>query len=230
MEYKKIGIIVAMNKEFELVKNLLSDTHEKAMVGFTFCSGNLQEKEIILLKSGIGKVNAAIATTEMLQQFKPDCIINTGVAGGIDESLHVGDIVVGEETTYHDFFAGEINDHQAELGFPEKIAAHKTLINRLKQVSIDNRISWGLICTGDQFITNKDELMKIKKKHPQGLAVDMESNSIAQVCFYYQIPFVSFRIISDTPWVDNHSEQYLNFWQEAPQKTFALLEKLLKKL
>ena len=72
--------------------------------------------------------------------------------------------------------------------------------------------------------------MKIKKKHPQGLAVDMESNSIAQVCFYYQIPFVSFRIISDTPWVDNHSEQYLNFWQEAPQKTFALLEKLLKKL
>ena len=70
MEYKKIGIIVAMNKEFELVKNLLSDTHEKAMVGFTFCSGNLQEKEIILLKSGIGKVNAAIATTEMHHQYR----------------------------------------------------------------------------------------------------------------------------------------------------------------
>jgi adenosylhomocysteine nucleosidase len=231
MHYTKIGIIVAMNSEFTLVSELLTEVKQAQFKHLHFCTGKIGNKEIVLLKSGIGKVNAAIATTSMIQEFAPDCIINTGVAGGIDKRLHVADIVVGQKTSYHDFYAGEVQNHQAELGFPDEIAADKDLLAALKsKLRYDKKFSFGLICTGDQFITNNDELMLIKKKRPCGLAVDMESNSIAQVCFYHKVPFISFRIISDTPWVDNHQQQYDNFWEEAPQKTFQLLNILIAEL
>ncbi|MGL4993262.1 MAG: 5'-methylthioadenosine/adenosylhomocysteine nucleosidase [Bacteroidales bacterium] len=230
-EHNRIGIIVAMSKEFELVKMLIDNVQTKIILGFEFAIGKIGDKEIFLQKCGIGKVNSAIATGEMIRNFSPDCIINTGVAGGLDRSIDVSDIVVGLETVYHDFYCGEIGDHIQELGYPEFISANVSLVESLRATSLDNpTIKFGLICTGDQFITNVQELESIKSKHPNALAVDMESNSIAHTCFMYKVPFVSFRIISDTPWVDNHGEQYLNFWNEAPQKTFALLSELLTKL
>lgn len=230
-EFKKIGIIVAMSKEYDLVRNLLVDAKEEHFLNFDFSVGHIGDKEIVLMKSGIGKVNATIATLELISHFKPDCIINTGVAGGIDQFVRVGDIIVGEESCYHDFYCGEVNDHQAELGYPEFIPADRALHASLLRTTegMDN-VKFGLICTGDQFITNREELFKIKAKHPAGMAVDMESNSIAHTCFMHKTPFVSFRIISDTPWVDNHEEQYLNFWDEAPQRTFDLLRSLLSNL
>lgn len=229
--FNRIGIIVAMSKEFELVKNLLADIRYETILGFQFAIGTIGNKEIVLQKCGIGKVNSAIATVEMIRHFSPDCIINTGVAGGIDQSIRVADIVIGENSTYHDFYCGEVNDHMVELGYPEFIAGNEILVKDLREAVAGNpTVKFGLICTGDQFITNHDALKVIKEKHPAGLAVDMESNSIAHVCFMHKVPFVSFRIISDTPWVDNHEEQYLNFWDEAPQKTFKLLQELLAKL
>lgn len=229
--FQKIGIIVAMSKEYELVKNLLVNPKEQKILTFDFCEGTIGDKEIVLLKSGIGKVNSTIATLEMISHFSPDCVINTGVAGGIDQSVRVADIIVGDASCYHDFYCGEVNDHQAELGYPEFISGDSKLIESLKTASADmDNVRFGLICTGDQFITNREELFKIKVKHPAGLAVDMESNSIAHTCFMHGVPYISFRIISDTPWVDNHEEQYLNFWDEAPQKTFALLQNLLSNL
>lgn len=230
-KYNRIGIIVAMSKEFELVRNLLADVRMESVLGFQFAIGKVGEKEIFLQKCGIGKVNSAIAAIEMIRNFAPECIINTGVAGGIDRSIAVADIVIGSETTYHDFYCGEVGDHMAELGYPEFIAANGDLIESLRAASAANeQVKFGLICTGDQFITNHQELELIKAKHPTGLAVDMESNSIAHACYMHQIPFVSFRIISDTPWVEDHEAQYLNFWDEAPQRTFELLKNLLANL
>jgi adenosylhomocysteine nucleosidase len=92
------------------------------------------------------------------------------------------------------------------------------------------RIHAGLICTGDQFITSRDELDKIKSNFPAGLAVDMESAAIAQTCHIYGVPFVSFRIISDTPGVDKHIEQYENFWGEMADRSFAVTRSFLSKL
>ena len=91
-------------------------------------------------------------------------------------------------------------------------------------------VKFGLGCTGDQFITTKEELFKIKEKFPEALFVDMESNSIAHVCAKMNKPFVSLRIISDTPWVEDHAEQYANFWTDAPQKNFELLKEILQAL
>ena len=91
-------------------------------------------------------------------------------------------------------------------------------------------IHGGLICTGDKFITDREELNVIKQNFPEGLAVDMESAAIAQVCYLYQVPFISFRIISDTPGAEKHWEQYKNFWGEIADNSFRVTETFLKAL
>jgi len=103
---------------------------------------------------------------------------------------------------------------------------------RLNEVE-DNetKIHAGLICTGDQFITNREELDKIKSHFPAGLAVDMESASIAQTCYIYKVPFVSFRIISDTPGAtENHADQWENFWAEIADRSFAVTKSFLENI
>ena len=210
----KIGIIVAMEKEYELLQGM-----------------KLAQHELCLIKSGIGKVNAAMAVGTLIQQHHPDLIINSGVAGGIDTCLQVADLVVGTQTCYHDFYAGDVSDHLKELGFEQFIPADAQVLQAVKQV-VGNRedVKFGLGCTGDQFITTKEALFAIKEKYPAALFVDMESNAIAHVCAKMQVPFISLRIISDTPWVDNHAHQYANFWVDAPQKNFELVRTILEAL
>jgi len=88
----------------------------------------------------------------------------------------------------------------------------------------------GLVCSGDRFITDPAELSQIKGLFPEGMAVDMESGSIAQVCYLRHVPFLSFRIISDTPGVDGHIDQYNNFWENAPHRSFEILTQLINVL
>ena len=180
---------------------------------------------------GIGKVNAAMSAIELINDFNPDLVINSGVAGGIDTCLNVADLVIGTETCYHDFYAGEVTDHLKELGFEKFIAGDEKVVNVVKTLAEGRKdVKFGLGCTGDQFITTKEELFKIKEKFPEALFVDMESNSIAHVCAKMNKPFVSLRIISDTPWVEGHAEQYASFWTDAPQKNFELLKNILQAL
>jgi len=210
----KIGIIVAMDKEFELLQGV-----------------QLPQHEIFLVKSGIGKVNAAIATINLLNEHHPDLVINSGVAGGIDTCLNVADLVIGSQTCYHDFYAGDVSDHLKELGFEKFIQADVYALQVAKQVAGSRTdVKFGLGCTGDQFITTPAELLQIKEKYPEALFVDMESNAIAHVCAKKQVPFISLRIISDTPWVDDHADQYANFWTDAPKKNFELVKTILEAL
>lgn len=203
-----------MDKEYELLRGI-----------------QLPQHEICLVKSGIGKVNAALSAVQLIQSFAPDIIINSGVAGGIDTCLQVADLVIGTQTCYHDFYAGEVVDHLKELGFEQFISADAHALQVAKLVA-GNRsdVQFGLGCTGDQFITSKEELFKIKNKFPEALFVDMESNAIAHVCAKKQVPFISLRIISDTPWVENHAHQYANFWTDAPKKNFELVKNILEAL
>ena len=117
---------------------------------------------------------------------------------------------------------------------PAVFAADEAMCHAAESLNGDadnnTRIHAGLICTGDQFITNRDELDKIKGNFPAGLAVDMESAAIAQTCHIDGVPFVSFRIISDTPGVDKHIEQYENFWGEMADRSFGVTRRFLMKL
>ena len=223
---KRIAIIVAMQSEFDLVSNILEHAEPREIEGAKALVGELFGKQIILLKSGIGKVNAAMQVTSLIAEKHPDYIINSGVAGGIGEGMHQGDIVVGTETCYHDVWCGEGEWGQVQ-GFPLKFPASSELVNDMK--SLNSQLIFGLICTGDQFISDLATLQGIKRNFPNGKAVDMESAAIAQVCYAKQVPFMSLRIVSDTPGMEpDNTTQYLDFFAEAPKKTFAVLRQLIE--
>ena len=227
---RRIGIIVAMTSEYGLVKSLLDQGKECAVRGIPFTEGKIGNVEVVLAKSGIGKVCAAVGTMEMIQRYSPNVIVNTGVAGGIDPLTEVMDIVVGENMVYHDVWCGEGNEYGQVQGLPARYVSDKALCKLALSVEHDGNVYGGLICSGDKFITNKEELVEIKKRFPEGLAVDMESCAIAQVCYMCGVPFLSYRIISDTPGVKDHYKQYLNFWEEAPKRSFEMITVLITAL
>ncbi len=226
----KIGIITAMSSEQRQLANQLENKTEQTEGPFNYIKGNIKSNEIILMQCGIGKVNAAAGTVELIRNFGPDCIISTGVAGGIDSSLNIMDVVVSQSIVYHDVWCGEGNAYGQIQGLPLYFRGNGILYQCALSIDTETAIHGGLICTGDKFITDSAELKAIKKEFPEGLAVDMESAAIAQICHLYKIPFISFRIISDTPGVEQHLEQYQNFWGEMADRSFHVTETFLRAL
>lgn len=230
----RIGVLTAMTSEFEQLAAQLVDAEECKKDGISYLVGKISANEIILRQCGIGKVNATIGAAELIRSFSPDVMVSTGVAGGIDTSLDVMDVVVSSSIVYHDVWCGMGCEYGQIQGMPAVFPANEPLYTVALSLNDmpDNltRIHAGLICTGDQFITNRDELDKIKTNFPAGLAVDMESAAIAQTCYIYGVPFVSFRIISDTPGVDKHIQQYENFWGEMANRSFVVTREFLSKL
>ena len=226
----KIGIITAMSSEQKQLANQLENPTERKEGPFIYTEGTIKNNTIILMQCGIGKVNAAAGAVEMIRNFAPDCIISTGVAGGIDSCLNVMDVVVSSRIVYHDVWCGEGNAYGQIQGLPLYFTGNETLYQCAISLDTETAIHGGLICSGDKFITDRQELETIKANFPEGLAVDMESASIAQVCHLYEVPFISFRIISDTPGAEKHLEQYKNFWGEMADRSFHVTEAFLKAL
>ena len=223
----KTGLIAAMQKEFELFASLLQQPRTQKLRHFEFVEGGLNGRQIVLMLSGIGKVNAAAATVEMINRFAPDNIINSGIAGGLDPKLSVMDVVLGESAAYHDVWCGVGNEYGQVQGLPVRFDGDKRLLDKALRSFSDTAVHKGLIVSGDQFISEPRELEFIKKHFPEALAVDMESAAIAQVCYLYQTPFLALRIISDTPGIENHYRQYQDFWQQAPEKSLEIVRQLL---
>ena len=226
----KIGIIAAMSSEYKQVAQLLENKKEYTEGIYEYTEGNIKNNTVILTKCGIGKVNAAVGAVELIRTFQPDCIISTGVAGGIDKCLKVMDVVASNQIVYHDVWCGEGNAYGQIQGMPTFFEGNRTLFDCAISLDTETPIHGGLICSGDKFITDREELDIIKGNFPEGLAVDMESASIAQVCHIYKVPFISFRIISDTPGAENHWEQYTNFWGEMADRSFGVTKAFLESL
>lgn len=225
-----IGVIVAMSSEQELVSHLLTNKTVKTEDNQIFTEGTIGQHRIVLLQSGIGKVCAAVGAVELIRHYKPDYIINSGVAGSLDKKVGVMDVVIGARTVYHDVDCFTDNPRGQIQGLPLYFEADKKLLHAASQISVSQTIHIGLTCSGDQFISNSETLRSIKSYFPEGLAVDMESCAIAQVCYMYHVPFLSLRIISDTPGIDDHETQYFDFWKEAPKTSLTIIEQLLKHL
>ena len=222
----KLAIIVAMQSEFDLVKNIFEDYEEIFEDNISFIKGKITEHEVVLMKSGIGKVNSAVQLAELINVFKPCYVINTGVAGGIDKSLKVGDLVISEKCAYHDVWCGEGEWGQVQ-GLPLYFESSEVLLQKFREISNKNT-HFGLICTGDQFITQNVVLQNVKQNFPASLAVDMESAAMAHVCYLRKIPFISIRVISDTPFAEKENiNQYFDFFQTAPKLTFEILKKII---
>lgn len=224
-----IGIIVAMNSELRLIETLLEEKQEIVADVWHFLQGKIGNRDVVVLQSGIGKVCAAAGTVEMIRRFAPQCILNTGVAGGIDPSLRVMDVVIAKEVCYHDVWCGDGNEKGQIQGLPARYESDTTLYQMALSIQSDILLHGGLICSGDQFITDFEHLQTIKEDFPTALAVDMESGAIAQICYLYRVPFLSCRIISDTPgYTEHHALQYKNFWTIAPEKSFEILKQIIQ--
>lgn len=225
-----IGIINAMQKEHQQLASLLQGTGEVKDGPFSFVEGEWNGSRIVLMASGIGKVNAAVGAVELIRRYSPDAVVNTGVAGGIDPVLQVMDVVVGARVAYHDVDCGPEVEAGRVQGLPLYYEGAPALLESVMKLKTDTRLHSGLICSGDQFIMDKTQLAQIKNRFADGLAVDMESGAIAQVCYLYQTPFLSFRIISDTPGAEGHIEQYQNFWETMAERSFGVTRALLEVL
>ena len=224
----KIGIIVAMSKELDLLLPLLKDSEDSRMGGFEFHCGKMAHHDVMVMQCGIGKVNAAMGTLMLVNHFSPNFVINSGVAGGTDPSVSVMDVVASSKVSYHDVWCGPESELGRVQGLPLYFEGSRRLLDLIPE---RKDIHKGLICSGDQFIDKMEEVNRIKGNFPEALAVDMESGAIAQVCYLCQVPFLALRVISDSPGASHdNTRQYLDFWTDAPQETFSLLKDIITKL
>jgi len=229
----KIGIIGAMDEEVSILKAKLNNIQTTIIAGCEFYQGELNGKQVILTKSGIGKVAAAVATTLLLERFQPDNIINTGSAGGYDSNLNVGDIVISTEVRFHDVdltaFGYEIGQ-MAQL--PPAFTADQKLIDVAQDAArtIEGlNIIQGLICTGDIFMADPQKAEIARNNFPTMAACEMEAAAIAQVCHQFEVPFVIIRSLSDIAGKKSELsfEQYLPI---AAQNASILVEAMINRL
>ena len=227
----KIGIIIAMDKEFRRISELLDGLDVELDGGRKFVTGTLGENELVLHQCGIGKVNAAIGTSEMIRRYNPDLLVSTGCAGGGRTDMEVMDIVASTELAYHDVYCGEAMGktiYGQVQGMPARYTSPSDLVEKAKSVS--PRVHAGLIVTGDWFVDSKEKMREIVSHFPEAAAVDMESAAIAQTCHIYGIPFISFRVISDIPLKDTNAAMYHDFWNTVADHSFETTKEFLLKL
>lgn len=193
--------------------------------------------DIVLQKCGIGKVNSAIGTVEMIRDFHPDVIISSGCAGGADINLNVMDVVVASECTYHDAYCGDNCEFGQILGMPARYKAPAELIKKALDLNggsdsetAQPHIVSGLTVSGEWFVDTKEKMQTILTHFPDAKTVDMESCSIAQTCYKYNVPFVSFRVISDIPLKDTKASQYFDFWDRVAQDSFEVTRRFVESL
>lgn len=226
----KIGIIVAMDKEFAQLQTLATDLKEGNHNGRRFLVGHIAHNEVVMQQCGIGKVNSAIGAVEMIDCYHPDLVISTGVAGGADTSLEVTDVVVSTECCYHDVYCGDECKAGQVLGMPERFACPEELARKATSLNCPTRVRSGLIVSGDWFVNSREKMQSILDQFPEAQAVDMESSSIAQTCHIYNTPFISFRIISDIPLKDHKAQMYYDFWERMAEGSFEVTKAFLESI
>lgn len=222
----KYGIIVAMQVELEMLLREMAGVERVTLNGIEYHTGRIGERDVVATQCGIGKVNAAVGALTLIDNFHPDAVVNTGIAGGTGNGADVLDVVIGEEIGYHDVWCGPGNAPGQVQGHPERYSCATGLFD-IASLADDPKVKTGLIASGDKFVSTPDDLAAVLRVQPLAVAVDMESGAIAQVCHIKGVPFLAIRVVSDTPGVDNHLEQYGDFWSLAPQSTFGILNRIL---
>lgn len=226
----KIGIIVAMQKELKLLLPLIEDQKEIERHGRVMTEGRIGSHQVALMQCGIGKVNAGVATSDLIDSFQPDLILNSGVAGGAKAGMHPLDVVMATGVAYHDVWCGPETAYGAAAGLAPVLLPDRRLVDLLMKHTENPKVKYGLICSGDKFISKAEEVAEIRAAFPDCMAVDMESGAMAQVATMRGVPFNVLRVISDTPGEADNIAQYEHFWEDAPRESFTLLRSLLSAL
>lgn len=228
----KIGIIGAMEEEIVVLKENLQNVTIWEQAQHLFLSGTYHGHEVIVVRSGVGKVLASLTTTILIHQYGVNAVINTGSAGGIGKGLKVGEVVVANQTAYFDVdVTGFGYDYGQLPGMPLYYEASRYLVDEAVKAAEANKLAVkkGLIVTGDSFIDSPEKISKILKTFPEALACEMEGAAVAQACNQFKIPYLVIRAMSDTA---DHAatESFDEFISHAGKKSAEMVLTLIASL
>lgn len=227
---KKIGIIFAMQEEINALKKEVKIIREKQIYNCTFYEAVLNNQTLILVESGIGKVNAARCCQMLIDYYKVDYIFNIGVAGSTTAKVKIGDIVVGEKLVQHDF---DISAFNHEKGYIPKIGTYISASQELLNIAIkskkEEKIHQGVIASGDIFCTDYNKCKEIYNNY-KALCVEMEGASVMQVATLDNIPALVIRSISDSPQQGNNTKDHEDFLNEMASAVTKYLIRILKNI
>lgn len=231
---KRIGIIGAMDEEINCLQDRMNEVKKKRIASMEFYEGSLHGKEVIAVRSGIGKVNAAICTQILIDQYHIDLVINTGVAGSLRSEIEIADIVLSSDALQHDMDAtnfgydfGIIPRMECSI-FPADLEILDTAKQACREVIPEVGVHIGRIVSGDQFIADNNKKEWLVQTF-QGYCTEMEGAAIAQVAYLNGVPFLIVRAISDK--ADHSAEMsYAQFEEIAIKNTVKLLDKMVKEI
>lgn len=226
-----IGIIGAMEEEVAELKSDMTIEETVELASMKFCRGTLCGQQTVIVRSGIGKVNAAVCAQILIDHFKVDTLINTGVAGSLDADIDIGDVVISTDAMHHDMDASGFGDPVGQVPRMDTFAfpADEQLIEKVKAANTkanpDIHTFVGRVATGDQFISSNERKESIVS-HFKPLCVEMEGAGIAQAAYLNKVSYVIIRVISDK--ADNSAQMnYAEFEKQAIVHTVRLVEQLL---
>lgn len=229
-----IGIIGAMEEEVAALKEKMELTRVLKKASMEFYQGTLQGKDVVVVRSGIGKVNAGLCTQILADVFGVTHVINTGIAGSLDARIDIGDIVISTEALQHDMDATQFGyplgqiPRMETLAFPADEAMGQIAKEACEKVNPEIQVFMGRVVTGDQFIASREVKDRIKENF-DGLCTEMEGAAIAQAAWLNQIPFVIIRAISDK--ADDSAEMdYPTFERQAIIHSVRLTEEMIRRL
>lgn len=229
-----IGIIGAMDVEVNHLKKDMKMESISRKAGMEFCKGELKGQQVVVVRSGIGKVNAAVCTQILADVFGVDGVINTGIAGSLNADINIGDVVISTDVVHHDMDAvnfgyplGQIPQMDVfSFQADEKLAEKARKV--CEKVNPEIKVFRGRIVSGDQFIADKAVKKRIEQTF-HGFCTEMEGAAIAQAAYLNRIPFVIIRAISDKA-DDSATMDYPTFEKKAVEHSVRLVEGLMEAL
>ena len=228
-----IGIICAMQIEADgiiaLCENVKTTTHAK----MKFTLGTLHGNDVCIVVCGVGKVNAAMCALMLIEKYKPDLVLNSGVAGSLSPIVGIGDIVVATKSVEHDMNGTALGDRQGEITFPdgnmmffECDKQASTLLASICKEIPDTKVAQGIIASGDIFVSDRKQRFKINDRFG-ALACEMEGAAIGHVCVRCEVPYGIIRAISDNL-DENKGMDFVKFCELASKKTVAAVSGFVK--
>ncbi|MCC3372959.1 5'-methylthioadenosine/adenosylhomocysteine nucleosidase [Cohnella sp. REN36] len=228
-----IGIIGAMQEEIDLLLEHLEDTVEMKRSGIPYYTGSLNGKKVVICKSGVGKVNAAVCTQVLIDRFNAVQVIFTGVAGALDPVLDIGDIVISTSSMQHDVdvtplgFARGVIPYQNVSEWPADAVLVKAAVEAGEKV-FPGHCKTGKVLSGDQFIADRDVVRQLHEELG-GTCTEMEGAAVAQVCALNEVPYVVIRSMSDK--ADGSADvNFAEFTVTAANRSYAIVDEMLQRL
>jgi len=226
-----VGIIGAMEIEVAEIKELMKDVSQVEISGITYYKGNIYGKDVVVAKSGVGKVHAAVCAQTMILKYAPSLIINTGVAGSLNTKLDIADLIISDFVVEHDMDTTGLGDPLGLISGLNiiKIPVSSKIVNKVKEAASiieDTNIYVGTIATGDQFICDVEKKNYIVEKF-DALCVEMEGAAIGHVCYLNKTDFCIVRSISDKADGSAHID-FPSFVKVAAKKSTELIHNYMK--